>query len=189
MTCSIWPGSALTAPRSGPGTMTRSMSSPISRVSIFRFSVTTLLRSSTFGASICLRLNASKLAGQGGGAPGGIGDLLGGSAKRRVRAEAIKQELGVTGDHHQQVVEVMSDASGKPTHGFHLLGLAELLLQSPVFGDVLGKQLEEDGVAFVAKGTSGEAHVDGSVVLGAQSAGNPLNFSSARRKSAKPNHC
>ena len=59
MTCSICPGSAFTAPSSGPGIITRSMSSPISRVSIFRFSVTTAFRSRTFGASICFRLKAS----------------------------------------------------------------------------------------------------------------------------------
>ena len=58
MTCSICPGSAFTAPNSPPGIITRSMSSPIRRVSIFRFSVITAFRSSTFGVSICFRLNA-----------------------------------------------------------------------------------------------------------------------------------
>ena len=70
----------------------------------------------------------------------------------------------------------MSDASGKPTHGFHFLGVAELLFQSPVFCYVLGKQLEEDGVAFVAKGTSGEAHVDGSVILVHPVSGQSVEF-------------
>ena len=37
------------------------------------------------------------------------------------------RHFGKTDDGGQDVVEVMGDASGKRAHGFHLLGLAELL--------------------------------------------------------------
>ena len=58
----------------------------------------------------------------------------------------------------------MGDAAGQAAHGFHLLGLAELLFQGAALGDVLGKQFEEDGVGFVAEGASGEAHADDAAV-------------------------
>ena len=59
----------------------------------------------------------------------------------------------------------MGDAAGQPPDGFHLLGLAELLLQGAAFGDVLGEEFEEDGVPFVAKGASGEANADDGAVV------------------------
>ena len=58
----------------------------------------------------------------------------------------------------------MGDAAGQPAHGFHLLGLAQLLFQGAALGDVLGEQFEEDGVGFVAEGASGEAHADDAAV-------------------------
>ncbi len=59
MTCSICPASARTDQRLFPGVMTRSISSPIMRVSILRFSVAMSLRLTIRGASICFRLNAN----------------------------------------------------------------------------------------------------------------------------------
>src|SRR5712691_9221468 len=70
----------------------------------------------------------------------------------------------------------MGDSAGEPAYGFHLLGLAELLLEGAAFGDVLGKQLEEDGVAVFAEGASGEAHVDGSAVLAYPVGGQAIEF-------------
>ena len=57
-TCSSWPGSAFTHPRSWAGTVTRSMSSPIRRRSIFSTCATTLLTSSTRISRTCRRLKA-----------------------------------------------------------------------------------------------------------------------------------
>ncbi len=59
MTCSICPESARTGQRFLPGIVTRSMSSPIMRLSILKFSVAMSLRLTMRGASICLRLKAS----------------------------------------------------------------------------------------------------------------------------------
>ena len=131
--------------------MTRSMSSPISRVSIFTFSVTTLFRSTILGASICLRLKASSWRVREVARCGGIGDLLRVSAHGGLVADTSQQELGVSRDHHEQVVEVVGDAAGEPADGFHLLGLAKLLLQGAAFGDVFGEEFEENGVASSRK--------------------------------------
>src|SRR6266545_2887541 len=59
ITCSIWPRSARTAPRSGAGAVTRSTSSPINRRSNRSMSVTTRFRSRTAGCRIWRRLYAS----------------------------------------------------------------------------------------------------------------------------------
>ena len=58
MTCSIWPGSAFTRPRSAAGTTASSTSSPMSRLSMGSMAVITAFRSSTCGCSTCLRLKA-----------------------------------------------------------------------------------------------------------------------------------
>ena len=144
MTCSICPASARTDQRFGPGTMTRSMSSPIMRVSILMFSVATSFRLTILGASICLRLKASSWRVKRRGAFGGAGDLLGRTAQMGLGPEAFEEKFRVAGNHHQQVVEVVRDAAGETAHGFHLLGLAKLLLEGAAFGDVLGKQFEDD---------------------------------------------
>src|SRR5437899_2253743 len=57
-TCSIWPGSAFTSQRSDVKSVTRSMSSPMRRRSIFSRLATRSLRLRTSGASNCLRLKA-----------------------------------------------------------------------------------------------------------------------------------
>ena len=137
------------------------MSSPIMRVSIFRFSVTTAFRFNNLGRQHLLAAEGQQLAGQRSGAIGGVGDLLGRAAQRGVGADALQQELGVPGDHHQQIVEVVGDAAGEAADGFHLLRLAELLFEGAALGDVFGEKFEEDGVAFVADGAAGEADADG----------------------------
>ena len=51
--------------------------------------------------------------------------------------EIRQQQLAVPENHGQQVVEVVRDAAGQPSDGFHLLRLLILLLQRAAFGDVL----------------------------------------------------
>ena len=117
------------------------------------------------GSQHLLAAEGQQLAGEGGGARGGVGDLLRMSSHAWIIADLSQQELGVSRNHHQQVVEVVSDAAGEASHGFHLLGLAKLLLQGAAFGDVLGEEFEEDGVAFVAESAAGEAHADNGAVV------------------------
>ena len=131
--------------------MTRSMSSPIRRVSIFRFSVTTAFRSRTLGASICLRLKASSWRVSEVARSAALAISCAGPRDSGSLADALQQELAVAGDHHEQIVEVVGDAAGEPADGFHLLRLAELLLQGAAFGDVFGKEFEEDALFFAAE--------------------------------------
>ena len=71
------------------------------------------------------------------------GDLLRRGAQLRIRAQALQQKFRVPGNHHQQVVEVMSDSPGKPSHCFHFLRLTKLLLQCVPLRHVFGKKLED----------------------------------------------
>src|SRR6185369_12092569 len=59
--------------------------------------------------------------------------------------ERAQEKLAVAIDHGEQIVEVVGDATGEPADGFHLLGLAELVitlakdrLGAAAFGDVAG---------------------------------------------------
>ena len=125
-----------------PGTMTRSMSSPIMRVSIFRFSVTTSFRSRTLGASICLRLKASNCRVSEVARRRGVGNLLRRPTQPRIGAQALEQKFGITGNHHQQIVEVVRDAAGEAADGFHFLRLTELHFQRSGLGHVFDENLE-----------------------------------------------
>ena len=57
----------------------------------------------------------------------------------------VEQNLGVAADDDEQIVEVVSDASGEAADGFHFLGLAELVFEDAAFGDVFGDGFENVG--------------------------------------------
>ena len=76
-----------------------------------------------------------QLPRQPGGAFGGLGDLLGGFSRRLVRLAAAEQR-GVALNDGENVVEIVRDAAGELADGFHLLRLAQLLLQLPLRRDV-----------------------------------------------------
>ena len=43
-------------------------------------------------------------------------------------------EVGISADDGEQVIEIMSDTPGELADGFHLLRLTELFLQTPLLG-------------------------------------------------------
>src|SRR5208337_1121250 len=63
-------------------------------------------------------------------------DFIDTGSKRMVRFHLLLHDFAVTGDHPQQVVEIVSDASGKPPHRLHLLGLMKLPFELPSCGDI-----------------------------------------------------
>ena len=65
-----------------------------------------------------------------------------------VGAEILEQQVAVARDHREQVVEIVGDAAGEPTHGLHFLRLKELLLEPLDAGPVLD-QAEDAGDAAV----------------------------------------
>ena len=78
-----------------------------------------------------------QLAGERRRLLGRVGDLADLVAVLRVGAR--EQDLGVAGDHRQQVVEVVRDAAGQPADRLHLLRLGEALLEPPPLGHVVGE--------------------------------------------------
>ena len=75
------------------------------------------------------------------------------------RREFVKHQLTVALDDGEQIVEVVRDAAGQAAYGFHLLGLAQLLFQSPTFGNILGDHLEAQRLtAFVLEGIATQAN-------------------------------
>ena len=60
---------------------------------------------------------------------------------RAAFGEAAPQQLGRPGHHHQEVVEVVSDASGQAPDRLHLQGLPQLVFQRALLGDVLGREV------------------------------------------------
>ncbi len=112
-----------------------------------------------------LAAEGEQLARKRGGAFGGAGDFLSGTAKFGVGRHALEQEFRVAGDHHQQVIEVVRDASGETADGFHFLRLAELLLEGAALGDVLGEDFVGGAVLGIFDGAAGHASGEGGAVL------------------------
>jgi hypothetical protein len=101
-----------------------------------------------------------KLAGERGGAIGGLLNGFGFGVQRMAWRELVEQNLGVAADDHEQIVEVVSDAAGEAADGFHFLGLAELIFEHAALGDVFGDGFENVG-GFVAAGDGAAADADG----------------------------
>ena len=136
------------------------------RVSILRFSVTTSFRLTMLRSQHLLAAEGQKLARERRCAFGGAGDFLRGPAQVRFGPETLQQKFGVSGNHHQQIVEVVRDAARQPADGLHLLRLAQLLFERAPFGDVLGKQLEYDAfLPSIRYRTTGDPNDRGRAVL------------------------
>ena len=54
-----------------------------------------------------------------------------------VLPKPVQQDVGVPDDSREQIVEIVRDSTGQEAHGFHPLGLSELLLKLVLGGDVL----------------------------------------------------
>ena len=93
-----------------------------------------------------LAAECQKLASERRRAFGGAGDFLSGSAKVRFGPETLQQKFGVSGNHHQQIVEIVRNAASQAADSFHLLRLAQLLFERATLGHVLGEQLKYDSL-------------------------------------------
>ncbi len=77
-----------------------------------------------------------QLLREGRGAGAGTVDLFYRGARRVVGPHGFEKHLRVAADHREEIVEIVRHAPSQPAHGFHLLGLAELLLQTLAIGHV-----------------------------------------------------
>src|SRR5712691_224016 len=101
-----------------------------------------------------------ELAGESGRAIGGLANGFGFGVQRMFRSELVEENLGISADDHEEVVEIVSDAAGEAADGFHFLGLAELVLEDTALGDVFGDGFENVG-GFVAAGDGAPADANG----------------------------
>ena len=56
--------------------------------------------------------------------------------------QVLEHQFAVTVDDGEHVVEVVRHAAGQTTHALQLLGLCQLLLEGPAFGDLVGHREE-----------------------------------------------
>ena len=124
--------------RSAPARTSSVMSSRISRASMLCRPATVWFRSTSFGSSTCLRLNASSCCVSAAARWPAFWissrSARSGSSARR----SLEQQLGVAENRRQQVVEVVRDAAGQPADALDLLRLRQPLLEQPPIGDVAG---------------------------------------------------
>ena len=112
------------------------MPSPTRRRSIWASSPITSPSASILGCMVCLRLKASKLAHQGGGAQRILMDLVDFLERGIARRMAHQKEFAIADDDGEKIVEVMRHAAGQLAHRLHLLGLGEFGFQCLLFGDI-----------------------------------------------------
>ncbi len=80
----------------------------------------------TRGDTVCLRANSWRKIG---GPLRRFPDFQQMGVKGLVRSGISHGQLRMAQDHAQHVIEIVGDPAGQPSHGFHLLGLVQPLLQ------------------------------------------------------------
>src|SRR5580658_2839823 len=92
----------------------------------------------------------------------------------------LEQHFGISVDHHQEVVEVVGDATGEAADGIHFLGLAKLLFELTTVGDVFGDDFKDFfGLIGENGGAAAESHDNDAAVFAF-----PLHFNAIETSSA-----
>ena len=108
------------------------------------------------GLQDLLAAEREQLACQRRGTFGGFADLVDIAAMRIRRVEVLEQQLRVAGDCGEDVIEIVRHAGGEPPHGFHFLGLPELLLEREPVGDIACDAQDADEPAIAELRSCGE---------------------------------
>jgi len=117
-----------------------------------------------------------QLPGQRSGALRGVGDFLRRPPQPGIGPDTFEQKLGIAGDHHQQVVEVVGDATGEAADRLHFLRLAELQLQYAGFGNVFHEKFEAASFLAIWNRASGNTRHDGRAILADALRGQVVEF-------------
>src|SRR4051812_8699352 len=76
-----------------------------------------------------------------------------------IRSETVHDEIGVSADRDEEVVEIVRDTAGEPAERFHLLRLPQLLLESLPLSQVFDNSNEVNRVALsIAVNADGQIH-------------------------------
>src|ERR1700674_1744624 len=106
-----------------------------------------------------------QLPGQRRCALRGIGDFLRRTPQPGIGSDPFEKKLGIAGDHHQQVVEIVGDAPGEASNRLHLLRLTELQLEHAGLGNVFHEKFEAASFFAVWNRASGNASHNGRAIL------------------------
>ena len=140
MTCSSWPGSARTGPRSRPCLTTSWTVSPSSRLSRCDTSRHDVGQLQHLRAQRLLAREGEQLAGQAGGAVRIRLDLLDVVIVAVARRVAHQHQVAMADDRGQDVVEIVRDAAGELADRLHLGRLRDLALELGLLAIVLEQQ-------------------------------------------------
>jgi len=105
-----------------------------------------------------------QLSGELRGPKPRVPDFLGVLASRVAGRRVVQQQLGRAQDGGEQVVEVVGDASRELPHGFHLLRLAQLLLELALRAHVAGEH-EPGAAAGELERPGDEIHIEALALL------------------------
>src|SRR5207245_9711894 len=83
-----------------------------------------------------LAAEREQLPGQRAARDCGLADLCDSRPVRDLGWQVFEQQVAVTQDHREQVIEVVRYAASQASHGLHLLGLEQLSLETPLLRDV-----------------------------------------------------
>ena len=128
-TWSTWPWSARTQRAFGERRTSSSMSSPMRGRRRVTELATTLLRSSTTGWRICLRLNVRSRLVRADARLIVVRIWPRSARAGDVALQVVGEDARVARDDGEQVVEVVGDAARQAPDGLHLLRVQELLLR------------------------------------------------------------
>src|SRR3954469_14388474 len=85
-----------------------------------------------------------------------------------IRSETVHDEIGVSADRDEEVVEIVRDTAGEPAERFHLLRLPQLLLEALPLSQVFDDGDEINRVALlIAVNADGQIHGYEAAVLAA----------------------
>ena len=104
-----------------------------------------------------LTTEGEQLFGEARGTPGRLGDLAEIPPVLVRHGDICGQDLGEPEDDRQQIVEIVGDARSQSPDGVHLVGLPDLRLERPPFGDVLD---DGDEMLGLTLGVAMDGHVD-----------------------------
>ena len=138
-TCSIMPGSAWMAGRSGGGSAFEVDVFAQQARSILARLLDDLVEVESCGCIICLRLNMSNWRVRLAARSAAMAICRTDSAEPCGRGPACaQQQAGMALDDGQDVVEIVGHAGGQLADRLHLLGLAQLGFEVEALGDVFG---------------------------------------------------
>ena len=158
ITCSIWPGSARTVPRSGARKeleLDVIAEQPLEEPADIGEHLVQVERARLQHLPPAER---EQLLRQLGGAVGGALDLAEVARQLRVAVRALEQQRRVARDPGQQVVEVVGDTAREPAEALELLGVQELRLEALPVGDVAHERDVQAGQEVRSRRRLGDDH-------------------------------